>query len=165
MRSRNTARVTPALSLATRLNAAAPAERAALVTRLRLVVATLAPSAPAPPGHKDLLERFGELLAPAEPSAVWLALSVLDGDLCTSDDVRRTVRAIRLDGVAAAFGTSPAQTARTWLTGRRQWPEVRVLTGATLVDLEHTARAGLATGIQRVARETTRRWVRDHDVT
>ena len=165
MRARKTARITPALSLAMRLTAAAPAERDALLTRIRLVVATLAPATPAPRRHKEVLLRFDELLAPADPSAVWLALSVLDGELCTSDDVRRTVRAIRLDGVSAAFGTSPVQTAQTWLTGRRRWPEVRVLTGATLVDLEHTARAGLATGIQRVARETTRRWVRDHDVT
>lgn len=165
MRSRKTARFSPSLSLSTRLTAAAPSERAALAQRIRLVISTLSPSTPAPRGHRALLERFGELLAPADASAVWLALSVLDGELCTTVDVRRTVRAIRLDGVNAAFGTEPVNTAQTWVAGRRPWPEVRVLTGAVLVDLEHTARAGLATGIQRVARETTRRWARDHDVT
>lgn len=154
---------TPALSLAARLSTAGPAERRALTQRLELIVTTLS-SAPPPATRALLLDHFGELLAPADPSCVWLALSVLEGELVTTVDVRRAVRAIRLDGVGAAFGTSRGRALRTWITGRRT-SEVRVLTSAVLVDVEHTARTNLATGIQRVARETVKRWVRDHAVT
>jgi glycosyltransferase involved in cell wall biosynthesis len=38
-----------------------------------------------------------------------------------------------------------------------------VVTGEVLVDLEHTSRTELATGIQRVARMSASRWSRDHD--
>jgi glycosyltransferase involved in cell wall biosynthesis len=155
--------LSPPVTLSARLIAAPPAERRALLTRLSLVVSTLSGS-PAPRERRELLARFEKCLSPADPSAVWLALSVLEAGLPTSTEVRRTVRMIRLDGVATAFGAGPIRTARTWLLRPRS-PEVRVLTGAVLVDLEHTARAGLATGIQRVARETTRRWARDHDIT
>jgi glycosyltransferase involved in cell wall biosynthesis len=152
-----------ALSLAARLSTAAPAERRTLTQRLELVVTTLS-SAPAPAGRAALVDRFEQLLAPADPSCVWLALSVLEGELATTVDVRRAVRGIRLDGVGAAFGASRGRALRSWVAGRRR-SEVRVLPGAVLVDVEHTARTDLATGIQRVARETAKRWVRDHAVT
>jgi glycosyltransferase involved in cell wall biosynthesis len=151
------------VSLSARLTAGPPAERRVLLARLGLVVATLSRE-PAPADRARLLARFEELLSPAAPSAVWLALSVLDGRLPTAVDVRRAVRAIRLDGVGAAFGTSRGQALRSWL-GPRRPVEVRVLSGAVLVDVDHTARTDLATGIQRVARETVRRWSRDHDLT
>ena len=41
---------------------------------------------------------------------------------------------------------------------------VRVLTGQILVDVNHTVATDLATGIQRVARETVRRWVASIDI-
>ena len=154
-------RPAPVMDLHTRLRTAPPAERRALFAALGTVVTTL-DRTPAPERHGAVLERFEQLLASADPSVVWLALSVIEGELATAVDVRRAVRSIRLDGVTAAFGADPGRTARTWVFGRGQRPEVRVLTGAVLVDVDHTARAGLATGIQRVARETTRRWVRDH---
>ncbi|MCZ2823777.1 MULTISPECIES: glycosyltransferase [unclassified Modestobacter] len=155
-------RVAPAISLSGRLNAASPRERATLLARLSTVVSTLSGSAPQ--RRSELIAAFEELLADADPSSVWLATSVLDGELTTPTTVTRTTRAIRLDGVAAAFGSTPVRTVRNWVLGQH-WPEVRVVTDTVLVDLEHTARAGLATGIQRVARETTRRWARDHEVT
>jgi Glycosyl transferases group 1 len=151
------------LSLAARINAVVPAERAALLTRIALVVSTLSGS-PAPAGRTRLIARFEELLAPADASAVWLALSVLEARLATTPEVRRAVRAIRLDGVAAAFGARVPQVAATWLGRGRRRAEVRVLRGGVLVDLDHTARAGLATGIQRVARETVQRWNSVHDL-
>ncbi|MGY5885428.1 glycosyltransferase [Modestobacter lacusdianchii] len=158
-----TARMTQPLSWGSRLAAAAPAERRRLLSRVELVVSTLS-GAPAPRRRDELLARFDALLAPADPSAVWLALSVLEGELATTPEVRRAVRSIRLDGVGAALGASFTRTAQTWVPARRDQPEVRVVTGTVLVDLDHTARTGLATGIQRVARETVRRWSRDHEV-
>jgi glycosyltransferase involved in cell wall biosynthesis len=151
------------LSLSARLGAVAPAERAALLARIALVVSTLSRSQ-APGGRAELISRFEQLLAPADASAVWLALSVLEARLATTSEVRRTVRAIRLDGAGAAFGARAAQVATSWFGGRQHRPEVRVLSKTVLVDLDHTARAGLATGIQRVARETVKRWGAVHDL-
>ena len=164
MSARTAAAVGTPLSLAARLGAVAPAERAALLRRITLVVATLS-GAPAPTGRAELVARFEQLLEPADASAVWLALSVLEARLATTPEVRRAVRAIRLDGPGAAFGARPAQVAASWLARFGPRPDVRVLTDAVLVDVDHTARAGLATGIQRVARETVRRWRDHHDVT
>jgi glycosyltransferase involved in cell wall biosynthesis len=151
------------LSLSARVGAVAPAERAALLARIALIVSTLSRSG-APGDRAALISHFERLLAPADPSAVWLALSVLEGRLATTPEVRRTARAIRLDGVGAAFGARLPGIAMTWLGGRRPRPEVRVLRKSVLVDLDHTARAGLATGIQRVARETVKRWSAVHDL-
>ena len=156
-----TARVGHALSLPARLGVVAPAERAALEARIALVVSTLTGEG-APRDRAELLARFEHLLGPAEPSAVWLALSVLEGQLATASEVRRTVRAIRLDGVDAAFGARLTSIATSWLGARRPRAEVRVLTGAVVVDVDHTARTGLATGIQRVTRETVKRWGAHH---
>ena len=44
------------------------------------------------------------------------------------------------------------------------WPEVEVAVGRVVVDLHHTSRNLFATGIQRVARETARRWADRADV-
>jgi RimJ/RimL family protein N-acetyltransferase len=43
-----------------------------------------------------------------------------------------------------------------------EWPQVEVITGAVVVDLDHTARDPFPTGIRRASREAARRWVRDH---
>ncbi|WP_051515779.1 glycosyltransferase family 4 protein [Candidatus Blastococcus massiliensis] len=160
--NRLTARLTRPVGLAARMAGAPPSERQRLHERASLVVATLS-GAPAPAGRRDLLTRLEQLLESGDPAAVWLTLSVLEGRLATPADVRRTVRAIRLDGVGAALGATVARIALSWLPQRDE-ATVRVVQGAVLVDLDHTARTGLATGIQRVARETVRRWSRDHDV-
>ena len=161
--SRLTTRLARPLGWRARLAAAPPSDRAVLLHRAELVVSTLTGET-APGDRAAVVSRLEELLAPAEPSAVWLALSVLEGRLATVAEVHRAVRAIRLDGVGQALGASVARLLSSWLPPRLPHPEVRVLTGAVLVDLDHTARTGLATGIQRVARETVRRWDRDHDV-
>lgn len=160
--SQVTARVTRPLGWRARLAASPPSERRALLGRVETVVSTLS-EAPVPPRGSELLSRLEEVLADADASSVWLALSVLEGRLATVTEVHRTVRAIRLDGVDAALGAGVPQLLSRWLPPRPSYPEVRVLTGAVLVDLDHTARTGLATGIQRVARETVRRWDRDHE--
>lgn len=152
----------PTFGLHARIRLSPPAVRSALVGALDLVVRTLDGDVPA--RTDALVARFEELLAPADPEVVWLTRSVLDAELATADDVLRTVRAIRLDGVAAAFGLDVRRSVTGWLReGGR--PQVRVARGQVLVDVDHTARTGLATGIQRVARETVRRWCRDHPET
>ena len=69
---------------------------------------------------------------------------------------------------APSVSTGPWAALFADLTGDRRcaaghrWPEVEVVTGRVLVDVHHTARNLFATGIQRVVRETARRWIRDH---
>lgn len=163
MSSRVIDRFNRPLTWSTRVATAPPAERRRMLDRVETVVATLSPG-PAPRDRAELMARVATLLAPMDPSTVWLTLSVLQAELASPEDVRRTVRAIRLDGVDVALGASAARAALAWLPGRGSQPTVRVVTGRVLVDMEHTARTGLATGIQRVARETVRRWSSEHDI-
>lgn len=106
-----------------------------------------------------------ERLQSADPSELWLAIAVLSASLPEAPDVVRAVRACRLEGPA---GVLDRLVGARWLprfSGEDQLPDVEVITGQVLVDLEHTSRTELATGIQRVARMTASRWARDHDVT
>ena len=134
-----------------------------LEERQRLLLTTL--GVPVPAGDDALLPRaVEEALAGADRSRVWLALAVLTGRLPLDEDVVETHRRLRLDGPGRAL--APNLRATTWLLSRdRHRPvHVEVVTGATTVDVHHTSQTDLATGIQRVARETARRWHRDHTV-
>ena len=99
-------------------------------------------------------------LADADGARVWLALAVLTGRLPEEGEVVETLRRLRLDGPGAALGPAVADA----VAPTRPVVRVEVAVGEVVVDVHHTSRTGLATGIQRVARETARRWVRDHPV-
>ena len=98
------------------------------------------------------------LLERGEVAEIWLLLAVLRAVLPDSATVRRVVRSVRTDGadrtLAQLLRDNPGTDGRT----------VEIVTGEVLVDVTNTARVTFATGIQRVARETSRRWVR-HDPT
>lgn len=84
---------------------------------------------------------------------LWLTWSVLRGQLPTSDEMIRARRDVRLE------------TSESWIKGllRRRNPRpVRVITRGVIVDVHHTSTTRLATGIQRVVRNTIQNWVRDH---
>lgn len=109
----------------------------------------------------SLLRVLSDALAPVEPARVWLAIAVLTGELPDTARVMRLAREMSLDGpllplVDLLKRCSPPQ--------RGTWPRVEVVTDRVLVDVYHTSRNLFATGIQRVAREVSRRWVRDHDL-
>ena len=88
-------------------------------------------------------------------SQVWLALAVLTATLPSETTVIETARAALFDPTALAQAvakhSSRASKRRT----------VRVEVGRVLVDVAHTASVPFLTGIQRVVRETVRRWLRD----
>jgi glycosyltransferase involved in cell wall biosynthesis len=147
-----------ATSLAEALARATPAWRAGLTRRVRVLLDALA--RPGPPSEEASLPAvLGDALSGAGHRETWLALAVLTGRLPESDAVVRTVRAIRLDGPLPALWAALAEGG---LPGGDRWPDLEVITGRVVVDVHHTARALFATGIQRVARETIRRWNRDH---
>jgi glycosyltransferase involved in cell wall biosynthesis len=94
-------------------------------------------------------------------SDAWLLLAAIGKALPTEVEVRRAARLARREGVAALIEFCRREARRGGRTARR----VRLLRDAVVVDVRHTAETELATGIQRVARETVRRWHHDHDVT
>jgi glycosyltransferase involved in cell wall biosynthesis len=159
---RTPARITAA-AIAERLSTGRSARSRELRLRLETVLATF--DGPKAASTTELVEAVGRALAAGGTDRVWLALAVLSGELPDQWAVRRVCRTLDLDGPLVALtaiiaGAGPAAPE----DGGRKWPRVEVVTDAVVVDLHHTARALFATGIQRVARESARRWQRDHDV-
>lgn len=111
----------------------------------------------------ELLLRLEQALRDPSLSQLWLALAVISGRLPDDPAVQQALRTARLDGSLAALRGTIAAIRPPWPIERGPWRRVRVVTDEVLVDLQHTARTGLATGIQRVARESARRWSRDHE--
>ncbi|HSJ21020.1 MAG TPA: glycosyltransferase family 1 protein [Nocardioidaceae bacterium] len=133
-----------------------------LAGRLRALLAAL--DLPVPADDGDLAEATEAALAEADASVVWLALAVLTGRLPLDDEVVAAVRRLRLDGPGAAL--APAVASLTGSLGYDRWrpPKLEVVRRAVVVDLHHTSRTDLATGIQRVARQMAARWDRDHEL-
>ncbi|MBU4336028.1 MAG: glycosyltransferase family 4 protein [Actinobacteria bacterium] len=138
----------------------APVARPGVRNRMALVVSTLS-GTPAPTGGQALRRAFEELLAPAAADSVWLALAVLRATLPLDSEVVATRRRIALGGPRAAFASLLRPTIDPFELRARRY-EVEVATDEVLVDLHHTSHTGLATGIQRVARQTSRRWAAEH---
>ncbi len=110
-----------------------------------------------PAGPEELRLALVDVLDPTDPGQAWLAISVLSGRLPEESTVLEAARGSEFDA-----GASLTEAAIRHTTARSASWSVRVVTGSTLVDVAHTASTTLTTGIQRVARETTRRWLRDH---
>jgi glycosyltransferase involved in cell wall biosynthesis len=134
--------------------------RTALQNRIRVLLSALTHPVTTPDSTR-LLAALELALTDLGPEKAWLAVSVLTGRFPDVATVQRTLRAARLDGVLTALFQALRQSGQLEAAS---WPDVEVLVGRVLVDVHHTARNLFATGIQRVARETARRWKRDHDV-
>ena len=96
-------------------------------------------------------------------SELWLLAAAVCGELPTSDLLRTLERALALASegnahlaVLEACG-GPASVCET--VGQRF-----DVVGGIVIDVDFSARHGHSTGIQRVTRETVKRWRRDHDV-
>ena len=107
--------------------------------------------------HHDLAEALVDVLDTRNRSHVWLALAVLTGRFPDRTTVVELARASEFDG-----GRSFWRAVADLTTDESASWRVRVATDEVLIDVAHTASTVLTTGIQRVARETTRRWLRDH---
>jgi len=136
--------------------------RTALRQRLQTLIATLGePARDGEPTHALISRLAAELHEPTD-DRVWLTLAVISGRLPHPLDVADAIRTARLDGSVAALAKPLKAHRPGWPVRRGPWPRVRVVTGQVLVDVHHTSRTGLATGIQRVARQSAQRWERDH---
>jgi glycosyltransferase involved in cell wall biosynthesis len=131
--------------------------------RLRTLLAALDRPVPAT-GLRGLATATEDALAGAHAAEVWLAIAVLTGHLPLDDDVVAALRRLDLDGPGAALGPAAASVTSLLSPERYRPARVEVLRGAIVVDLHHTSRTYLATGIQRVARQVATRWDRDHEV-
>ena len=158
--SRRTRRFPEPGTLADILRRDRPNRSAALTRRIATLLSALrSPPVNSTPGA--LLSELEDALHDPQPEEVWLALAVLTCQLPDVAAVQRTIRAIRLDGpLEALFAALDQSRPVSGPVG----PEVEVVSGRVLVDVHHTARNLFATGIQRVVRETARRWIRLPDV-
>ncbi len=112
---------------------------------------------PAPRSIRVLRSEIDLRMTQATPEQWWLAYAVVSGTLPTVTSVSECCRRAQLRGPWAALRL-PRRMAAMVGPGR----QVDVVVGRVIVDVHHTAHTDLATGIQRVARATTRRWVAEH---
>ena len=119
--------------------------------RVRLVLSTL--TEPEGTGGSADWATLAQVLADGRDDAVWLTFCVLDGRFPDAEQVRTARRQIRSAGAPAFL--------RRWSGPRpflRRRPPVEVVTNGMVLDVHHTARTKLGTGIQRVVRQILQHW-------
>jgi hypothetical protein len=142
-----------------------PGRRAQILRdRLRVLTDALGISPAGDADPVDTLDALADRLRLADTDEMWLTLAVLGAALPEAPDVVRAVRTCRLEGPRAVLEDALGGGRLRPFLRSAPMPDVEVVSGRVLVDLEHTSRTELATGIQRVARMTASRWARDHDV-
>jgi glycosyltransferase involved in cell wall biosynthesis len=109
-----------------------------------------------------LVKLVSDGLSAADRSRVWLTLAVIRARFPLQDDFDVFWRSVAGAGPRAAVSALVYSSRHQW--GIYNSADVRIVRGAVVVDVHHTARTGLATGIQRVARETVHMWSRSHEI-
>lgn len=146
---------------------ASPSRRARSRQRLVALVAafedTVDESAVAAWSTRELVASAFSWLAEPTAQKLWLTLAVLKARFPLAEDVLDARRTADLYGPGAVLAAAILPTPRTRYVPVRPGSRVTVLRDAVLVDVDHTSTVAFATGIQRVVRETVKRWVRDHE--
>ena len=109
---------------------------------------------------RDLRRELSGVVDVRDRSQVWLALAVLTGRFPDHTTVVEVSRWSEFDDGSTlwdAVGRLTTDESAAW--------HLRVATDEVLVDVAHTASTVLTTGIQRVARLTTRRWLNERSCT
>lgn len=97
------------------------------------------------------------------PARTWLLCAAVSGALPTPDEVARGTRFLRLASAIEAtlwILDYALETART----RVAHMNVKIVSNGVLVDVDHTARHDLHTGIQQVVRQVLPLWAREHAI-
>jgi hypothetical protein len=113
-------------------------------------------------GVAAALSAFGDALRRshmADPAKAWLALVTVDGSYPGEDAVQEITRRLRMDGARAVTDELSVGFRRAVARGSASTAAFRVARGAVLVDVSDTVATERWTGIQRVVRESARRWV------
>lgn len=132
--------------------------------RLRALLQALEPEAPNVGTRAVLIGRIAKRLDRAGDDLAWLVLAVLTASLPERQAVIDVRRAISLDGAHAVVRAIVVSEQRRIALRPFSAPTVRIAQGDVIIDVQHTARTGLATGIQRVVRMTLQQWVPRHEV-
>jgi glycosyltransferase involved in cell wall biosynthesis len=100
--------------------------------------------------------------ADRSPDRLWLLVVAMSGSLPTREVVEEGLRHFELADVteSAVWLLNIAMTMAVAAGSSRR--RLRVVTGGVLVDVDHSARSDLHTGIQQVVRRTIPRWVEDN---
>lgn len=101
-----------------------------------------------------------ELNSSRSVNDVWLTLAVVGRALPTETEVRQAHRLLVAQGAAALLERIAKDVRSAGLESR----SVELLAAPVIVDVRHTAETDLATGIQRVVRQTIGRWERWHEI-
>jgi glycosyltransferase involved in cell wall biosynthesis len=134
--------------------------------RLRLLVGALeAGEEPEQTGKRGLRRRLTLRLSEARNSDIWLTLSVLNGRFPTAEQVIAARRRLLLDGPAELIKDLLHSARARRLTPYGRARKVRIVSDSVIVDVQHTSRTGLGTGIQRVVRNTLASWYGMQSVT
>lgn len=136
--------------------------RSAINDRLVVLLDALGRPAPNSTDTRALLQATFAALTPLDTRTAWLMLAVLSARLPRTSEVLAAVRNAEADGMVAAVRGAFWSGPMPRLLDAGPYRTVRVIRGRTLIDVHHTAQYAFATGIQRVAREATRRWVQEH---
>jgi glycosyltransferase involved in cell wall biosynthesis len=127
---------------------------AAWCRRVPVLAAALDTAAEVPQASPSAVRHAVERIVDVrDPSQVWLALAVLSAVLPDDTTVIETSR------VSESHPSALVDRLTLLTTPESARRRVRVESGSTVVDVAHTASTTLMTGIQRVARESTRRWL------
>ncbi|PPF82444.1 hypothetical protein C5B96_09090 [Subtercola sp. Z020] len=106
-----------------------------------------------------------DVIAPAvgtQTDLLWLAHAAVSGELPEPEPFELFRRAARLEGTRHALADVAVRADRRLAPHRGIG--IRIVTNAVVVDVHHTARTELATGIQRVVRETIVEWSKHHSI-
>ncbi len=128
-------------------------DKLTLAARLRAITGAISAEVTVGDSSDPLTAAADALATLGRDEAAWLALAVLRARLPLADEVIDYRRHAAIDGHAAAMTAVSAHA-----HGPAIASEVVVVTDAVVVDVHHTARTGLATGIQRVVRRTIAQW-------
>ena len=139
--------------------------RATLIERCRAVLdaldAHVGGGSEAGDRGADLFEvaRAVEEAVGSSDERLWLARSVIGASLPTDLEAQGLVMSFRLDGLWPALGPT-IQSLRKATGGH---PRVTIVRGKITIDAGETAGSTYLSGIQRVVRETCRRWAHQAD--
>ena len=103
--------------------------------------------------REQLIERAGAAVESHGDSGLWLLLAVVQAELPDRDAVIAARRVCEADG-----GVAAVRRVLNSRRGRQRSASVHVVRETVVVDVHDTARTVLATGIQRVVRNTVTAW-------
>ncbi|WP_420120211.1 glycosyltransferase family 4 protein [Nakamurella sp.] len=149
----------------------AQAAQAALADRLTTAAVHLLPGAAPAAGDDpagtvaDLLEAAVRALAPRpDNDRIWLLLTAVAAAFPSRGQVDRTRRKLQLRSERAAVLSVLADTLELAAEAGDLTAPIDVVDRAVVVDVDHTAKYDLHTGIQRVSRSLMPIWTADHGV-